>query len=84
MLYRTCKHVEAWLEDRGRGSHDKVADERAVKTLTNPKRNESMSRHVSGDPGDDGGSGIAAPLLSAAFTPMQERPRKYVHDAYKR
>ena len=75
--------MEAWLEDRGRGSHDKVADERAIETLTKSKRNESMPRHFSGDPGNDGWSGIAAPLLSATFTPMQERPRKYVHHEYK-
>ena len=83
MLYRTCKHVEAWLEDGGRANHDQVGDERALETLTDSKRNESMSRHFSGDPGADGWSGIAAPLLSAAFTPMQEQPRKYVHHEYK-
>ena len=75
--------MEARLEDRGRANHDNVGDERAIKTLTDSKRNESMSRHFSGDPGADGWSGIAAPLLSAAFTPMQEQPRKYVHHEYK-
>ena len=75
--------MEAWLEDRGRGNHDKAGGERAVETLTDSKRNESMSRHFSGDPGADGWSGMAALLLSAAFAPMQERPRKYVHHEYK-
>ena len=75
--------MEARLEDRGRANHDNVGDERAIKTLTDSKRNESMSRHFSGDPGADGWPGIAAPLLSAAFTPMQEQPRKYVHHQYK-
>ena len=83
MLYKTCKHVQAWLEDRGHGVHDKVHDEWAIQTLTDSKRNATMSRHFSGDPGADGWSGIAAPLLSAAFTPMQEQPRKYVHHEYK-
>ena len=83
MLYRTCKHVEAWLEDRGRWTNDNVGDEWAIETLTASKRNESMSRHFSGDPGAEGWSGIAGPLLSAALTPMQERPRKCVHHEYK-
>ena len=83
MLYRTCKPVEAWLEDGGRANHDQVGDERALETLTRPERNESMLRQCPSDPGDDGWSGIAAPLLSAAFAPMQERPRKHVHHEYK-
>ena len=75
--------MEAWLEDGGRANHDQVGDERALETLTGSKRNESMLRHCSSDPGADGWSGIAAPLLSAASAPVQERLRKYVHHAYK-
>ena len=71
------------MKDRGRGNHGQVGDERAIETLTDSKRNESMSRHFSGDPGADGWSGIAAPLLSAALAPMQERLRQYVDHEYK-